>query len=136
MPAVYWILILLMGTMFTVVFVMFSLLWDEDTTLPACVLGIFTSIAFIMSVRLSYHCDAQHYDNATILKTEAVGTRNEERFMVWITTDNEDSICITVEKDAFGRYEKGMTVDCTLVRHHTWLFNFKDDYTIGGAHHE
>lgn len=134
MPASYWCLVLLMGSFFTVIFVLFSLLWDEDIILPALVTGCLISIAFIVSVRGTYHRDEQHYDNATILKTEAVGTRNEERFMVWITTDNEDSICITVEKDAFGRYEKGMTVDVTLVSHYTWLFNFKNDYRIGGNH--
>lgn len=136
MPFIYWFLICLMGAFFTVACVMFSLLWDEDIALPALVVGCLISIAFIASVRLTYHREVHHYNNATILQTEAVGTRHEEKFMIWITTDNEDSICINVKKDEFGRYEKGMTIDVTLVSHYTWLFDFENDYTIGGAPHE
>lgn len=106
--------------------------WSNDTKYYKLVNVIIIALAliFVASVRISFRAEETEIPNSTVLKTEVTGNRSNPACMVWVSTDNENSVCINVEKDAYGLFKEGNTVTVIKTVNHTWLFGAQTEWSI------
>lgn len=132
MPAYLWIFTILVACAPVVVCMLItSYRARNDKTLRTIgTIAVSAALIFTASVRISYHSDTTEYATATVLKTDIAENKHNHSFMVWVTFDNETSICTEVEQNAYGLYDKGDVVTMGKRIRRTWLFGEEYDWII------